>query len=62
MLLSTYSSIYSNYISPESMGLSILIFMIYNYHNLINNYHIKYAIYLSLFFPILVGLKPYMGV
>jgi hypothetical protein len=44
------------------MGLSILIFMIYHYHNLINNYHIKHAIYLSLFFPILVGLKPYMGV
>ena len=62
MLLSTYASSYSNYISPESTGLSILIFMIYHYHNLINNYHIKYAIYLSLFLPILVGLKPYMGV
>ena len=62
MLLSTYASSYSNYISPESMGLSVLIFMIYHYHNLINNYHIKYAIYLSLFLPILVGLKPYMGV
>jgi hypothetical protein len=62
MLLSTYASSYSNYISPESTGLSILIFMIYHYHNLINNYHLKYAIYLSLFLPILVGLKPYMGV
>lgn len=62
MLLSTYASNYSNYISPESMGLSVLIFMIYHFHNLINNYHIKYAIYLSVFLPILVGLKPYMGV
>tara|TARA_B110000483_G_scaffold98579_1_gene120894 strand:+ start:321 stop:1739 length:1419 start_codon:yes stop_codon:yes gene_type:complete len=62
MLLSTYASSHSNYISPESTGLSILIFMIYHYHNLINNYHLKYAIYLSLFLPILVGLKPYMGV
>ena len=62
MLLSTYSSTYSNYISPESIGVSILIFMIYHCHCLINNYHIKHAIYLSLFFPILVGLKPYMGV
>jgi hypothetical protein len=62
MLLSTYSSTYSNYISPESIGLSILIFIIYHYHSLINNYHIKHAIYLSLFFPILVGLKPYMGI
>jgi len=61
MLLSTYASSYSNYISPESIGLSILIFIFYHYHNLINNYHIKYAVYLSLFFPILVGLKPYMG-
>ena len=62
LLLSTYASTYSNYISPESIGLSILIFMIYHYHNLMNNYHIKYAIYLSLFLPILVGLKPYMGI
>ena len=62
MLLSTYASSYSNYVSPESIGLSILIFMIYHYHNLINNYHINYAIYLSLLLPILVGLKPYMGI
>tara|TARA_B110000971_G_scaffold21661_1_gene19637 strand:+ start:10513 stop:11934 length:1422 start_codon:yes stop_codon:yes gene_type:complete len=61
MILSTYSTSYSYHLSPESIGLSVLIFMLYHYHNLIYNYHIKYAIYLSVFLPILVGLKPYMG-
>jgi len=62
LTVSFYMTTTSMYLIPESMGMSILIFILYIYRIYLNDRASKQLIYLSILLTILVGLKPYFGV
>ncbi|MBB6460743.1 glycosyltransferase family 39 protein [Flammeovirga kamogawensis] len=62
LLTSTYWSSYTLTLSPESIGISIMIFALYLYYSWKSNQNNRYLFLVGLCLTYITGLKPYMGI